>query len=412
MKRGYITASMDLPHEGHFRLLKACRQHCDFLTVGLATDDLCVKQKRKPLLSFAHRRSILENCKWVDLVVEHTGESKPLMHQKLHFDVLFSSDEYFGSGEMQFFEKEVPHIPVIYIPRVTHPLLSTTSISASIMHRIQQSTQVVACGVSGQILRQGFGPYFILKPIHFSTEECTNPETTADVLGFFRKFDALPRNYKKKHFADQKDESPPEFPMISGVSSSRELVINRQLQHKAWCTYLSEAEIFTKELPDKPFIANTIHATLLDFANDVCRARLFPTRIVHLIQREGGITFKKWCDTVCPTLNAFQAKRREVEQIIEELRQEGISHEDLHSRNVLVAPNGQLSVIDFGWSMSCGFQMCAKEQHVLAQHLRENFDLQHFRDSMEVCPATARWLDIERKQAANNGAPNAHFRVS
>jgi hypothetical protein len=49
--------------------------------------------------------------------------------------------------------------------------------------------------------------------------------------------------------------------------------------------------------------------------------------------------------------------------------------------------------------MAVFFQMCAREQAVLKKYLAENFDLEHFRESMEICPATSQWLERERAAA-------------
>ena len=52
-----------------------------------------------------------------------------------------------------------------------------------------------------------------------------------------------------------------------------------------------------------------------------------------------------------------------------------------------------------GWVMAREFQMCEKEKLHLEDQLASHFDLRHFRNSMLVCPATAKWLEQENDSA-------------
>ena len=92
---GYTTGTFDLVHQGHFEILKKCKLYCKYLIVGLVSDKLGEKQKRKPILDFEHRKSILEHCKHVDTVVKFDGTSKQEDYKKLKFNVLFIADEYY-----------------------------------------------------------------------------------------------------------------------------------------------------------------------------------------------------------------------------------------------------------------------------------------------------------------------------
>lgn len=391
---GYITMTGDLPHEDHFRLLRACRNHCDFLIVGLVTDTLGVKQKRQPLLTYQHRRAIFEHCKYVDLVVEHDGDPKAVAWEKLHFDILFSSDEYFHSAEMKIFKFQCPMIPVIYFPK--NHQTSTTTVVQQLMMRWQETSQILAVGITGNIIRQGFGPFFISKPIHFAEIECKNDGSTEDVFGFYTHFDELPRNWKSEH---HQPKDVPQYPMIAGINSHRELAINMRLRKKKWCTYISANVVYQKQNHDDTVLPPAEEnqeqpRSLLQFANDVARARQFPFRILHLIQRDAGPTFEQWCVTTCESVNQFQEKVSEIESIIHELQEESIVHGDIHPRNVLVDPiSGLVSVIDFGWVMAKCFQMCPKERMHLDNALFHSFDYTHFHKSMRICAATRYWLE-------------------
>jgi glycerol-3-phosphate cytidylyltransferase len=389
---GYLTMTGDLVHDGHFRLLAASRERCDYLCVGLVTDELGIRQKRRPLLCYEHRRSILENCKYVDFVVPHSGEPKAVAWEKLKFDILFSSDEYFESKEFKDFAIAKPDIPVVYIPRPKPDPISSSVVIQDLMLRLQESQTIVTVGITGYITRQGFGPWYISKPIHFGNEECTS-DSTRDVYGFYKNFDELPRNWKSEHHYTV--DQVPQFPMIAGINSHREVQINMRLKQKPWCTFIDAITVFS-QAPSKPITESKNYETLLAFANDVARARQFPTRIVNLLQRDGGITFEIWAQKVCKSQNAFDAIVVKIENIIHELEDDGIVHGDIHPRNILIdEKTEQVSIIDFGWVSARCFQMCSKEEAKLERALQDQFDRTHFHKSMRVCPDTNKWLLLD-----------------
>ena len=123
---GYTTGTFDLTHQGHFEILKKCKFYCQKLIVGLVSDELGVKQKRQPVLSYQHRKDILENSKYVDSVIIFEGTRKQEDFKKLGFDILFISDEYYQKEEYSSFEHDYPNIRVIYFPRTVN--ISTSDI--------------------------------------------------------------------------------------------------------------------------------------------------------------------------------------------------------------------------------------------------------------------------------------------
>lgn len=69
----YTGGTFDLPHPGHYRLLKRA---ADFgkVVVSLNTDEFIYNYKGKyPVLSYAEREEILLACKWVDRVIPNVG---------------------------------------------------------------------------------------------------------------------------------------------------------------------------------------------------------------------------------------------------------------------------------------------------------------------------------------------------
>ena len=61
--------SADLIHQGHLNIIKE-GQKLGKVTIGLLTDEAIASYKRLPLISFKDRKTIVENIKGVDKVIE------------------------------------------------------------------------------------------------------------------------------------------------------------------------------------------------------------------------------------------------------------------------------------------------------------------------------------------------------
>ena len=80
--RVYTGGTFDLFHEGHVRLLRQCARLAGTgeVVVSLNSDEFISRYKGKPpVVPYAHRREVLESCRWVSRVVTNTGgaDSRP-----------------------------------------------------------------------------------------------------------------------------------------------------------------------------------------------------------------------------------------------------------------------------------------------------------------------------------------------
>ncbi|GAG91286.1 unnamed protein product [marine sediment metagenome] len=69
MRIGYAFVVADLFHVGQLRHLRIAKGLCDFLIVGVLTDEAVASYKREPITSFDERVDIVQALSLVDMVV-------------------------------------------------------------------------------------------------------------------------------------------------------------------------------------------------------------------------------------------------------------------------------------------------------------------------------------------------------
>ena len=63
-KLGYTTGVFDLFHIGHLNILRRAKEQCEFLIVGVSTDELVTEYKnKKPVIPFEERVAIVESIR-------------------------------------------------------------------------------------------------------------------------------------------------------------------------------------------------------------------------------------------------------------------------------------------------------------------------------------------------------------
>lgn len=109
---GYIAGVFDLFHIGHLNMFKRAKELCNYLIVGVVSDEGVRLDKRaEPFVPFEERIEIVRSCKYVDeavkLPLNHAGTRE--LFKKYHFDVQFSGSDYehnpFWLSENEFLEK-------------------------------------------------------------------------------------------------------------------------------------------------------------------------------------------------------------------------------------------------------------------------------------------------------------------
>lgn len=105
-KIGYTTGVFDMFHIGHLNILKKAKEQCDFLIVGVTTDELCFSRKHKyPIIPENERAMIIEAIKYVDKVVLQEDMDKLSAIKRYNADVVFVGSDWKGTDAWDEYEK-------------------------------------------------------------------------------------------------------------------------------------------------------------------------------------------------------------------------------------------------------------------------------------------------------------------
>ncbi len=128
-KIGYTTGVFDMFHIGHLNILRKAKEQCDYLVVGVTTDELCFKRKHKiPIINEHDRMAIVKAIRYVDKVVPQIDMEKIKPVKELGADAVFVGTDWKGTDSWIKYEKEFAQIgcDVVYLDH-------TDGISSSIL---------------------------------------------------------------------------------------------------------------------------------------------------------------------------------------------------------------------------------------------------------------------------------------
>ena len=94
---GYIAGVFDLYHLGHLNMFRRAKEYCDYLIVGVVSDEgVLINKQKEPFIPFDERIEMVRSCKYVDEAVEipFVYCRTPEAFRKYHFDVQFSGSDY------------------------------------------------------------------------------------------------------------------------------------------------------------------------------------------------------------------------------------------------------------------------------------------------------------------------------
>lgn len=118
-KVGYTTGVFDMFHIGHLNILRRAKEQCEYLIVGVSTDEVVKEYKHKvPVIPFEERIAIVSAIKYVDEVVPQTSMNKMEAYEKLKFDAVFHGSDWKGSEMYDRIIKEFSQVgvDVVFLP--------------------------------------------------------------------------------------------------------------------------------------------------------------------------------------------------------------------------------------------------------------------------------------------------------
>lgn len=116
---GYTTGVYDMFHIGHLNVIRRAKEQCDYLIVGVSTDELVQHDKHKtPVIPFEQRCAIVEAIKYVDEVVPQFDKNKFAAWEKYRFNKMFVGSDWQGTDAWNKFEEQFrPYgVEIVYLP--------------------------------------------------------------------------------------------------------------------------------------------------------------------------------------------------------------------------------------------------------------------------------------------------------
>ena len=121
-KIGYTAGVYDMFHIGHLNVIKRAKEYCDYLIVGVSTDEVVKNNKNKtPIIPYNERAAIVEAIRYVDKVIpqeRYDIEGKIQIVKDNHIDAMFVGSDWQGTEKWNNLEKELKKLgcDVVYLP--------------------------------------------------------------------------------------------------------------------------------------------------------------------------------------------------------------------------------------------------------------------------------------------------------
>lgn len=140
-KIGYTTGVYDMFHIGHLNILKHAKEQCEYLIVGVSTDQLVEAYKqKKPIIPFEERMEIVKAIKYVDEVVPQTSLDKFEAWKKLHFEAVFHGDDWKGSDMYDDVERSLKAVGCDMV-FLAHTDGTSSTLLAQTLHKIMENLE-------------------------------------------------------------------------------------------------------------------------------------------------------------------------------------------------------------------------------------------------------------------------------
>jgi hypothetical protein len=331
------------------------------------------------------------------MVVSHSGDDKITAQEKLNFTDVFIGDEYYECQEYLVLDEA---IEVHFIPC---PLARQYSSSALAVERSLQNAaklKVIKDGTAGLVYVVEDKPLsIVIKTIRVSQLETVGTKT-ANVYGVPIP---PPRNFKS-YGADHK------FPNLPGVNAYREIYAQEMIMSYEWCPITNCRNVYKAT-------GDTSVSVVRDDWSHMNTDKADAKEIYFVHQRFAGMSVNDWVEEHQQdqdfTLKLISIVRM-TRSIINDLKNIGLVHGDVHADNLCVTPvreqknqpvipedhqNGvgddaiHISLVDWGWCLHRSFVMDEEERTYYENCLNKDWDWFHFLASLKYMYHDRPWFE-------------------
>lgn len=116
---GYTQGVYDMFHIGHLNLINNAKEQCDYLIVGVNSDELVKEYKHKDtVVKEKERAEIVRNIKAVDECIIVEVLDKVEIYKKIHFDAIFIGDDWYGNPRWMKTKDDLAEfgVDVVFLP--------------------------------------------------------------------------------------------------------------------------------------------------------------------------------------------------------------------------------------------------------------------------------------------------------
>jgi glycerol-3-phosphate cytidylyltransferase len=126
-KKGITFGTFDLFHYGHDNILKRCRNFCNYLYIGLSSDELNTMKGKKSVDDYEKRKTVIEDARLGDEIFkEESLEMKDDYVKQMGAEILMMGDDWVGKFDWVSCD-------VLYMERT--PNISTTMLKEQIKNK-------------------------------------------------------------------------------------------------------------------------------------------------------------------------------------------------------------------------------------------------------------------------------------
>lgn len=194
---GYTTGVFDMFHIGHLNILQKAKSMCDYLIVGVSTDELVQRDKNKtPVIPFAERAEIVKSICYVDQVVPQVDKNKKAAWEQLHFDKMFVGSDWQGTPQWREFEKEFAPlgVEIVYLPHTDG--ISSTQLTEFIKKELNDINSINNNG-GGRVVGYTTGVFDLFHIGHLNILRCAKEKCDKLIVGVSTDENVLSYKHKK-----------------------------------------------------------------------------------------------------------------------------------------------------------------------------------------------------------------------